>query len=604
MINPIIHQLKALINNSDTDTPDYESALSPLWMVILALVVGIFGGIGSIIFRGIIGFVQNFALYGKFSFDYDPLHYIAASHWGAGIILVPVAGGLLVTWIVNTLAPEARGHGVPEVMNAIYYKGGHIRPVLVAAKALASAVSIGTGGSVGREGPIIQIGSAFASALSGLFTIPARQRVVLVSAGAAAGIAATFNAPIGGLAFAMELLLVSISARTVSLVALATVTACFIGRLYNGIEPSFPIADLAPFEQAHLTELYLLLLCAPLGILIGAAATLFIHSIYWFEDTFAALIKNTYLRHSVGMIILGVIIYLLQQYAGHYYVASVGYGTIMDILGNMLTSPGFLLLLFALKLLATGLTLGSGASGGIFSPSLFLGATLGAAFGQLVTGLFPEAQLHPVIFAIAGMAAMVSGTTGAVITAITMTFEQTRNYTIILPIILTVAISHTTRARLTSETIYTLKLMRRGIIVPQGLQAAVSASRTAASIMSTNFECIAVQQIEEWRATHKPGEGARRTVFFDEEMVCGVAKQELQYLMQDLHPDQLIDRNFLAVTTLTRWPVLMRAIRKSQAENVAVFQKRHSTRLEDLVGIITAREIMTVARDEMELVDN
>lgn len=604
MIKSVFEQLKALFSRHQRDNPDSDNALSTSWMVVLALIVGVFGGIGSIIFRSIIGLVHNLAFYGELSFSYEPLQHIAPSSWGAGIILVPVIGSFVVTWIINTLAPEARGHGVPEVMNSIYYKGGHIRPVLVGAKAMASAISIGTGGSVGREGPIIQIGSAFASALSGLFTIPARQRVVLVSAGAAAGIAATFNAPICGLAFAMELLLVSISARTVSLVALATVTACYIGRLYDGILPSFPIAQFADLQQSHITDLYMLLMCVPLGILIGCSSTLFIHSIYWFEDKFTALFENTYLRHAVGMTLLGIIIYLFHLYAGHYYVAGVGYGTIIEILENLLTNPGLLLLLYLAKLLATGLTLGSGASGGIFSPSLYLGATLGAAFGQCAALLFPEANLSPAAFAIAGMAAMVSGTTGAVITAIAMTFEQTRNYDIILPIIIAVALSHTTRSRLTSETIYTLKLMRRGIIVPQGLQAAVSASRTAASIMVTNYEAIDLHNFDEWKATFKPGEGARQTVFIDNEEVCGVAKAELQYLMQDRDPEQVIDRNFLAVTTLTRWPVLMRAIRKTQAEHIVVFNRRHSTRAEDLVGVITAREILMAARDEMELVEN
>ena len=595
-------RLKAIFR--DDEHADNEQALSAFWMVILALTAGIFGGIGSIIFRAIIGFVHNLAFYGELSIDYEPLHQIAVSPWGAGIILVPVIGSLIVTWIINTLAPEARGHGVPEVMNAIYYKGGHIRPVLVGAKALASAVSIGTGGSVGREGPIIQIGSAFASALSGLFTIPPRQRVILVSAGAAAGIAATFNAPIGGLAFAIELLLVAISARTVSLVALSTVTACFIGRLYDGILPSFPMDELISMPRDHLTDLYMLLLCVPLGILIGICATLFIHSIYWFEDHFNAQIKNSYLRHAVGMTILGVMMYLFMLYSGHYYVAGVGYGTIMEVLTDVLTNPGFLLLLFAAKLLATGLTLGSGASGGVFSPSLFLGATMGAAFGQVVSTLFPEANIPAVAFAIAGMAAMVSGTTGAVITAIAMTFEQTRNYAVILPIIITVALAHTTRSRLTPDTIYTLKLMRRGIILPQGLQAAVSASRTAASIMSTDYEEVAIEEIDEWKATHKPGEGAKQTVFVEDGEVCGIGKAELQYLVHDLTAEQLIDRNFLTVTALTRWPVLMRAIRRTQAEHVAVFRKRHSNRVEDLVGIITANEILTVTRDEMELVEH
>ena len=308
-------------------------------MVCLALLVGVFGGIGSVLFRMIIAFCHNVFFFGRFSLDYDPLNHTATSPWGALIILVPVVGAVIVTWIIKTLAPEARGHGVPEVMNAIYYREGRIRPMLVGAKAVASAVSIGTGGSVGREGPIIQIGSAFASTLGQIINMPARQRVVLVSAGAAAGIAATFNAPIGGLAFAMELMLVSISARTVSLVALATVTATYIGRFYTGMHPTFNVPGLINTAYDHVLTLYSLLLCVPLGLIMGLVATLFIHSIYWAEDHFDSRIKNQYLRHMSGMLMVGVTIYLLMQTTGHYYVDGVGYATIMDILTNTLTNP-------------------------------------------------------------------------------------------------------------------------------------------------------------------------------------------------------------------------------------------------------------------------
>lgn len=572
-------------------------------MVCLALLVGVFGGIGSVLFRMIIAFCHNVFFFGRFSLDYDPLNHTATSPWGALIILVPVVGAVIVTWIIKTLAPEARGHGVPEVMNAIYYREGRIRPMLVGAKAVASAVSIGTGGSVGREGPIIQIGSAFASTLGQIINMPARQRVVLVSAGAAAGIAATFNAPIGGLAFAMELMLVSISARTVSLVALATVTATYIGRFYTGMHPTFNVPGLINTAYDHVLTLYSLLLCVPLGLIMGLVATLFIHSIYWAEDHFDSRIKNQYLRHMSGMLMVGVTIYLLMRTTGHYYVDGVGYATIMDILTNTLTNPALLLVLFAAKLLATSLTLGSGASGGVFSPSLFLGATFGAAFGEVMAPLFPSAHLDPVIFAIAGMAAMISGTTGAVITAITMMFEQTYDYSAMLPVIITVALAYAVRSRLTPESIYTLKLVRRGVTLPKGLQAAVSSSRVAASIMSRDFQVIERDNLSEWQATHRPGESPRYTIIAENEQLYGIARDELSYLMDTTDLENLVDRNIFMVTAMTAWPVLMRGIKKTQSDVVLVMRRRRSNDVKDIIGVITAREIFAATRDEMELVE-
>ncbi|MGD8710803.1 MAG: chloride channel protein, partial [Ectothiorhodospiraceae bacterium] len=537
-----------------------EEPLSTHTMFILALLVGIFGGFGSIVFKSVIAFLHNVFFYGELGLIYDPDAHIAPSPLGAAIILVPVLGAVLVTWITKTLAPEARGHGVPEVLNAIYYQKGHIRPVVVLAKALASAISIGTGGSVGREGPIIQIGSAFGSTLGQIIRMPTRQRIVLVCAGAGAGIAATFNAPIGGLAFAMELLLVSISARTVALVAISTVTATYIGRLYSGLNPSFNVPEIAHFE-GHLVSLYAFILCIPFGVLMGLASGGFIRGLYWMEDLFEKTIRNDYLRHMAGMFCVGVLIYLFLLKTGHYYVAGVGYATIIDILKGLLSDPLFLLLLFAAKLLATGLTLGSGASGGIFSPSLFLGATLGSAFGNAIALAFPQAQVEPVVFAIAGMAGMVSGTTGAVVTAITMTLEQTRDYSAMIPIITTVALAYVVRGWVTPESIYTLKLARRGAAVPQGLQAAVSSSHNARTVMSKNFQVIDISELEEWQAKYRPGEGPRYTLISREGEVLGIARPELMYLLRDKNPEAVIDKNFFVVASNTPWPVIMRGLR-------------------------------------------
>ena len=276
-----------------------------------------------------------------------------------------------VAWLVQNFAPEAKGHGVPEVMDAINYESGKIRPVVAAVKSLASALSIGSGGSVGREGPIIQIGAAFGSTLGQILPMPTAQRITLIAAGAGAGIAATFNTPIGGVLFAVELMLPAISAATLLPVALATVIATYIGRWSFGMYPSFDVPALWP-PNFELQTLYIAPVIIVAGILLGLLAALFVRSIYWFEDRFDSLPGNYYTRHMLGMFGVGLMMYLLMQTTGHYYIQGVGYATIDDVLRDVLNEPGLLLLLIGAKLLATGLTLGSGASGGVvLAPIIF-----------------------------------------------------------------------------------------------------------------------------------------------------------------------------------------------------------------------------------------
>ena len=200
---------------------------------LLAFVVGIVTGFGAVVFRALIGLIHNIAFLGSFSMIYDASVFTPPSPWGAFVILVPVLGGVLVTFLITNFAPEARGHGVPEVMDAIYYKEGIIRPVVAVIKSLASALSIGTGAAVGREGPIIQIGASLGSTLGQIIRMAPWQRITLVAAGAGAGIAATFNTPIGGVMFAIELMMPELSARTFLPVALATGAATFIGRSFS-----------------------------------------------------------------------------------------------------------------------------------------------------------------------------------------------------------------------------------------------------------------------------------------------------------------------------------------------------------------------------------
>jgi CIC family chloride channel protein len=476
--------------NTVTSEPDPI----PDWALVLAAVaVGVIAGLGAVAFRALIGVIHNLLFLGQLSFHYDANVHTAASPWGLWVIAVPVLGALGVAWLVKTFAPEAKGHGVPEVLDAIHYNDGKIRPVVAVVKSLASALSIGSGGSVGREGPIIQIGSTFGSVLGQWIPMPVRQRVILIAAGAGAGIAATFDTPIGGMLFAVELMLVSVMPLSLLCVGISCVCATAIGRYFFGNFPPFNIPSIAQVEGAS-TPISVLPWFLAFGLLMGLMAWLMTRSIYWFEDFFDRMPGNYYTRHMSGMLLVGLIMYGFMSYSSelagqpdHYYIQGVGYATLMDILGGGLGAAGFLLLLAVTKLLVTCLTLGSGASGGVFSPSMFIGAALGAGVSGLLNALIPGLDLNPVHFAIAGMAAMVGGTTGAVLTATIMTFEMTRDYTVILPVILTVVVATAVRQAILPATIYTLKLHRRGHQVPQGLQA-WNGERKSRHIMSNNFQ--------------------------------------------------------------------------------------------------------------------
>jgi chloride channel protein, CIC family len=436
---------------------------------LLAISTGLVAGLGAVVFRAMIALFHNLLFLGTFSLNYDANTHTPAAPWGMGVILVPVLGALLVTYLVKHYAPEARGHGVPEVIDAIYYNSGKIRPAVALIKSLASAISIGSGAAVGREGPIIQIGAAFGSTVGQLVPMPQWRRFTLIACGAGGGIAATFNTPIGGLLFAIELILPEISPRTLIPVALATGAATYVGRAAFGDFPAFDIPVLALHGSGGLSAGSVVAWLG-FGVLLGIVSMVYIRALYGFEDIFARIPGNDYTRHALGMLLVGVMMYLLLHYTGYYYVQGVGYATIQDILQEVLRHPVFLLMLFALKLLATSLTLGSGASGGIFSPSLFMGATLGGAYATLIAALVPGVHLGIAGTAVIGMAGMVAGATGAVVTAIVMIFEMTRDYNVIIPLMITASVAYGVRRGLLRDSIYTMKLARRGHIIPEALQ--------------------------------------------------------------------------------------------------------------------------------------
>jgi len=452
----------------------------------MSIVIGLLAAVAAWAFRLLIGLIHNFAFFGQFSTRYDANVHTAASAWGWLVIFVPVIGGILVTWLIRNFAPEAKGHGVPEVMAAIHYGRGRIRAVVSLTKALASAITIGTGGSLGREGPIVQISAAFSSTIGQWLNWSVSQRNLLIACGASGGIAATFNAPLGGILFSIELLLLSVNSCTVLPVIISSVIAANLGRFLIGNDPAFhvPAASLG----ADVGNPLALVLYFPFGAVVGLLALVFIKGIYWSENWFESLPLGPYGRHMLGTLALGLLFYGLYLATGHYYVQGVGYATIQDLLAGVLSSPMLILLLLGAKLLATFLTIGSGGSGGVFSPSLYLGAAVGGFFGTALAALFPGLGIDPLTMALAGMAAMVAATTSAPMTAAIMTYEMTLDYVVVLPIMVGVATAYSVRRYFSKGDIYTLKLMRRGQPIPHGFHADASAQIAINDIMDSAVE--------------------------------------------------------------------------------------------------------------------
>jgi CIC family chloride channel protein len=421
-----------------------------IYMVLVATVVGVLGGLGAVAFRLLIVAVNRAAWHeGPVTLG----HLAALPFWWK--IVAPAVGGAICGFIIYWFAREAKGHGVPEVMEAVALRGGRIRPRVVLAKMLASGLSIGTGGSVGREGPIVQIGSAIGSTFGQWLKIDQRRQRTLVGCGAAAGIAATFNAPVAGALFALEIILGDFGVAQFSPIVISSVAATVVSRHFLGNSPAFVVPE---YSLVHWTELFAY---AGLGILAGLAALAFIRSLYATEDAFDRLRAPLPLKSMVG----GAIIGLIGIQAPHIF--GVGYEAITDALhGNLVWQ--FMLILVLVKIVAVSVTIGSGGSGGIFAPSLFVGAMLGGAVGTVVHLWWPTSAAGTGAYALVGMGAVVAGATHAPITAILIIFEMTGDYKIILPLMISCIIATLLATRMQRASIYTLKLLRRGVDIDRG----------------------------------------------------------------------------------------------------------------------------------------
>ncbi len=439
-------------------------------LTILALAVGAGAGAGAVAFRYmILGLTELFTGHRDYSAAGHALNPLVPGLGIYFVVLAPVLGGLLYGPLVSRFAPEARGHGVPEVMYSVNRLGGRMRPQVPVVKSLASALCIGSGGSVGREGPIVQIGSALGSVLGQSLRLNESQLRLLVACGAAGGISATFNAPIAGVFFALELILRNFETRSFGLVVLSSVAADAIGRAAFG---NHAFLSLPAFNFSSPVEL---VLYAGLGVLACAVGLAFVRLLYGAEDLADRLwgSRPDWLRPALGGVLLGVLLLAVPQMYG------VGYPVLERAVGGHYVLLA-LLGLMAAKILATSLTMSIGGSGGVFAPSLFVGATAGAAYGLAAHAALPHLAAAAGAYGLVGMGAVFAATSRAPITAVLVIFELTGDYRIILPLMVAVVVATALSNAVTRDTIYTLKLRRRGIDIdaPRGA-AAFGAARVS-----------------------------------------------------------------------------------------------------------------------------
>ena len=450
-------------------------AASRLGLVVMAVVVGFGSGLAAAGFRELIYFL-TWLFTGRATFGQQghaaSLHLPFLGVWF--VLVVPVIAGLIYGPLIQRFAREARGHGVPEVMLAVAENGGRIRPPVTVIKALASALCIGGGGSVGREGPIVQIGSALASTLGQLVRMSEGRLRVIVACGAAGGISATFNAPLTGVFFGFEIVLREFSLDALAATILSAVSADVISRALFGAAPFF--SDI-PHDLVVTNDVTYLLI-ALLGIAAGLIGVGFQKLLYRGEDAADALWENRpeWLRPVAGGLLLGLVLLVLPQMYG------VGYPVMDRVLANHYVL-WFVVLLMVGKMFAASLTLWIGGSGGVFAPSLFTGAAAGTAFGIIVEHVFGPVVGPPALYGVVAMGGVFAAAAQAPLTAIASVVEMTGNFTLTLAIMLACGIAAQLAKRLTYGSIYTTKLLRRGIDIERPKATSALQARTVQEVM-------------------------------------------------------------------------------------------------------------------------
>ncbi len=468
-----------------------------LYMTVLAAIIGICAGFISQIVTAMIGFVTNLSFFGIASTHFSSP---AGNHLGWWVVAVPVVGGIIVGFMARYGSKAIRGHGIPETMEQVLLNQSRIPPRITILKPLSAAVSIGTGGPFGAEGPIIATGGALGSFIGQILKTTADERKALLAAGAAAGMAAIFGSPVSAVLLAIELLLFEFRARSFIPVAIAAVAATAVRVSFEGLKPVFAMPGLpVPSEGAIVT--YILI-----GAAVGLVSVWVTKLVYWIEDLFEELEHRFHIHWmwwpAIGGVAVGVIGYFVPRTMG------VGYDNISGFLNGSFTTEA-LLFLCAFKFLSWAIALGSGTSGGTLAPLFTIGGALGAVMAVAVHGIFPDIYIDPRMAGLIGMAAMFAGASRALLASVVFAFETTLQSSGLLPLLGGCAAAYLISTTFMKHTIMTEKIARRGLHVPSEYGADFLARTLVRDSLSRNVTTLRADQtiadIRAWCRRHDEG---------------------------------------------------------------------------------------------------
>lgn len=431
-------------------------------MFIIASFIGLAAGLANILFRFTAELVHHYI----FLTGHELL---IGDGGGARLLLLPLLpmfGMVLLIPLAYFFPGEVNGYGFTKFLRKVNLEGGKIKFRTILLKTISTSLTIGTGGSAGVEGPIAQVGGAIGSQVGQFFRVSGARMKVYIAAGCAGGVAAMFNAPLAGVFFASEIVLLgTYEMSSFSALVISSAIATVISRATYGETPAFPVPDYQLINAPVELPLYVLM-----GIVVGIVAVLYILVFYWIRDRFAALPLNIYVKPILGAFLVGSLGIVMPQVMGDGY----------DFIGYVLHGNGIvslMLLLVFLKIIATAVTLGSGGAGGVFAPSLFIGAMLGGTFGGVANALLPAGTIASSgAYAAVGIGAFLGAVTHAPLTAIFLLFEMTGNYLIIIPIMLTSIIGTIVSRKLYHDSIDTVDFTREGIDIHDGRETAIMKS--------------------------------------------------------------------------------------------------------------------------------
>ncbi len=549
-----------------------------------ALLVGLIGGLVAQGLLELIYFFTNVFFYGRFSFA---ITHPAGNHLGLWVILIPPIGGLVVGLLIYFFEPTLKGHGIPEAMEAVLFGRSRMRLRVAILKPLATALAIGTGGPFGAEGPIIQTGGAFGSLLGQALGLTPYYRRVLLAAGAAAGMAATFTAPLAGVLVAIELLLFELRARSFIPVALASAVATGVRIHFAGWKPLFPMPA---YKITGMNELWLFAL---MGILMGAVAVLMIRVLSWLEDFFDELPIPCAAIWSpaIGAVVLGIIGYFCPQVFG------TSYDTIRDMLNDRLGAGSLAGIGFA-KFWALVISLGSGTTGGVFAPSLVVGGGLGAVYAMFMRHIVPSLVSDPGFYSLVAMAAVFGGIARAPFTSIIFLFELSHNPNALLPLLVCVMISDGFVRLFSRDSIMTIKLVKRGLIVLQDYSAPLLMRARIDQVMRTEFPVLrAEDELSEALAHFPPDEAGFLPIVDAQGELAGIV--EARDLLRAVEPGRpkplrgLARQDYVLAFPGDSVDRVHREMMRKNVENVVVVE---SSRSHTPVGLARANDILALRR--------